>query len=422
MALIAPDQRSAAINGAGPTSLTPTRKYILAATIGLCAVIWFLVLSGWLGVTPGGVMTTRYNILFSSDTSIWINTMVGDTPLPVQYAHPLQVVFWRPPCLVLYHLLKIFLPPEYAAVFATRLLVAIIGGIGVGFLALLALHNGAKITQCLLLFIMYLLFTCNSTAALPEHFGISAGLLSVAFVIPFLIASALTRTVILAVLAAFIGGTTITNTLFPVAYLAHLSIRSVRVKIALILAAIPVSLGGTLFLYRASDSIHSFISRYLNLRLIHDPLGACVYTIFALIGPVIGPVPRVLRVPGWDMVSYEPGHAALQLNYSWMQAIGVVAWVVLLIICVSRGLKEDRIRPYVLFLLGWFLFNTMFHNIWGDEFILYSPHWAWALMALVILGARDLSRTFIATIFVSVVASQIYSLLAIKAALQTISR
>jgi hypothetical protein len=70
--------------------------------------------------------------------------------------------------------------------------------------------------------------------------------------------------------------------------------------------------------------------------------------------------------------------------------------------------------------LGWLLFNVVLHNIWGDEFVLYSPHWSWALMAIVILGARDLSRRFIAAIVVPVVASQIYTLFAIKQALQTI--
>jgi hypothetical protein len=43
------------------------------------------------------------------------------------------------------------------------------------------------------------------------------------------------------------------------------------------------------------------------------------------------------------------------------------------------------------------------------------------LMAVVILGARDLSVRFIAALFVPVVVSQIYTLLAIKKALLTIA-
>ena len=56
-------------------------------------------------------------------------------------------------------------------------------------MAFLALQKWIKTIQLILLFIMYLLFTCNSTAALPEHFGISNGLLSIAFVIPIVASS-----------------------------------------------------------------------------------------------------------------------------------------------------------------------------------------------------------------------------------------
>ena len=43
-------------------------------------------------------------------------------------------------------------------------------------------------------------------------------------------------------------------------------------------------------------------------------------------------------------------------------------------------------------------------------------------VALVILGARDLSLTFVGTAFVPIVASQIYTLFTIKTALETITR
>jgi hypothetical protein len=316
-----------------------------------------------------------------------------------------------------------FLPLDYAGLLAARLIVAVIAGLGVGFMAFLALHNGIKTTQLLLLFIMYLLFTCNSTAALPEHFGISNGLLSIAFVFPIVAASLELKAIVLAVLVVLCGGTTLTNAVFPAVSYLHYCLRSMRTKIYLATAAAVGGLGTFVFLYIRTWTLSRFVIRYSNLRLLHHPLKAGVYIICALITPAVGPTPQVLRVPGWDMVSYEPALEPFHISYYFgFQAIGAIAWAILLITCISRGLRDERTRAYMWLPLGWILFNFVLHNMWGDEFVLYSPHWSWALMGVVILGARDLSRRFIAAIFVPVVASQACTLLAIKHALQTIVR
>jgi hypothetical protein len=121
------------------------------------------------------------------------------------------------------------------------------------------------------------------------------------------------------------------------------------------------------------------------------------------------------------MVSYEPALEQFHISYYFgFQGIGAIAWIVLLLTCMYKALRDERTRAYMWLPLGWLLFNFVLHNMWGDEFVLYSPHWSWALMGIVILGARDLSRGFIAMIFVPVVASQIVTLVAIKHALLTI--
>jgi hypothetical protein len=423
MSVIAQEQGVFPLAGANPVGLAGTHRYLIPASAGLVAVVWFLLLSGWLGVAPDSVMMKRQNVLFNSDTNLWVDRMIGNARSPEQLVHPLEIPLWRGPCRALYHLLNTFLPAEYAGVLAARLLVAIVAGIGVASLAFLALHNGIRKLQVVLLFIVYLFFTSSSTISLPEHFGISNGLLSVTFVMPVVIASVRMRAIFLAAMGVLCGGTTITNLFFPLASFVHLSLKSMRAKLALIGAAIPMTAGAWWFLYTRSYTIHWFVGNYLNLRLLRDPLKAGVYAIFALFGPVISPSPLVLRVPGWDMVTYEPAHAPLQLNYySWIQAIGVVAWVLLLSRCVLNGFREDRTRPYVWLLAGWIIFNAIFHNIWGDDFILYAPHWSWALMGLVLLGARNLSLRFVATMCVPILIGQISTLFAIKSALETITR
>src|SRR5579864_2539229 len=155
---------------------TPLKdRWVLAMTIGLAAVCWFVFLSGWLNVTPGSVMTKRQNILFNSDTNLWRDRMIGSARSPEHLIHPLDVPLWRPPCRFLSYLLRIFLPPEYAVVLAARLIVALVAGLGVASLASLALRNGVAITQCVLLFIVYLLFTIQEIrdCHVRPHSGVS---------------------------------------------------------------------------------------------------------------------------------------------------------------------------------------------------------------------------------------------------------
>src|SRR5271165_5053114 len=213
---------------------------MIAAMIGLAAVIWFMLLSGWMKSVPGSVVSKRQNVLFNSDTNIWLDRMIGNAKSPEQMIHPLEIVLWRPPCRALQHLLEVFMPAEQAGVLAARLLVALIHGMGVGFLALLALRIGVRLPQCILLFIIYLLFTSNATAALPEHFGISNGLLSITFVVPISLASIEMRTAFVAVMVILCGGTTITNALYPVASFLQYSFKTARARVVVLAAAIPV--------------------------------------------------------------------------------------------------------------------------------------------------------------------------------------
>jgi hypothetical protein len=399
------------------------RVRTIAVAIGLAAVIWFMLLSGWLKATPGSVITKRQNVLFNSDTNVWLDRIVGDARSPEKAVHPLEIAFWRPPVRAVQHLLEMFMPADYAGIFAARLVVAIVHGMGVGFLAFLALRIGVKLPQCILLFIIYLLFTSNATAALPEHFGISNGLLSITFVVPIFLAGGMMRTGFLVAMVLLCGGTTITNALYPVAALWQYFFKSTRARLIVLAVSAPLGLVVGLFLYVKSYVIHHFVNDYSTFRLLHDPLRAVVYGIYTILSPAVGPTPRIMREPGWDMVSYEPAHDVLRLSYYFgLQAIGAIAWFFLLFTCLAKALRDERTRIYVWLPLGWVLFSAVFHNIWGDELLLFSPHWSWALMALVILGACELSLKFVATVFVPIVVSQIYTFLRIKSALETITR
>jgi hypothetical protein len=396
-------------------------KLPFAATVGLCTVIWFVLLSGWFGLVPGTVLATRPNVMFSSDTSAWIDRFAGSKHprvYPYGYVHPLEEFFWRPPCRVLAHLLGLFLSSDYAKVLAARILPGILFGMGTACLALLALRNGLGKTQCALLFAIYFLFTSSSTAVLPEHFAISNGLLSIAFTVPFFVPAARMRNAALGLLTVLAGGTIITNFVFPAGLLIRLYEVPRRVKLRFIGIFVVGAAALSLLMYHEWSPLRWFVLRYMNVRLLH-PLKAGLYTFGMLLWPVVGPMPRVLRYPGFDQVSYEP----LNLTaYNWIQAVAAIAWLTLLVRCVWKAAHEKRLRPEVWTLLGWLLFEAVLHNVWGDEYLLYAPDWTWALMGLVVLGAPYLSRRFLNVIVIPIAIGQACTLIAIRAGLHTITR
>ena len=226
-------------------------------------------------------------------------------------------------------------------------------------------------------------------------------------------------TVIFLLAMVFVAGGTIwTNTVFPVVSLIHYSFPQ-RLKIAVVVGLILAGLGIALSLYSRSYSIHWYVNRYLNVRLIHHPLQASVYSFLALIFPAVGPTPHVLRYPGFDQVTYEPWGFA---SFIGVQAVGALAWAALLFGCSFKALKDNQTRPYAGLLVLWLLFSMVLHNIWGDEFLLYSANWSWALMGLVVLGARHFSRYVVTAVAVPIIACQVYTLHTIKSALQTITQ
>jgi hypothetical protein len=448
-----------------------TRPVLVAGLIGAAAVLWFTILSGWLGVGPGSVLVTRQNVLFNSDTNTWIAEMAEKhEPSAAERAiHPLDVFLWRLPCQALTHVLRVVVPLESAGLLAARLLVALGAGTGVGLLAWLALRLGLELAQCVLLFGMYLLFTSSSTIALPEHFGLSNGLLSIAFVVPILLAHDWARTAVLAMLAVVCGGTTVTNAVYPVAALYQWGLRSVRARRAVLVGA-TLALPVVLFLfldsrkmvllyteadkenasrvailpryvpsvtrwYLKTTKLHGHAVDYLNLRLERHPADSAVYALYAIVAPAIGPAPAVRTTKGAEMVTYESsqplhwnpngyftGSDGVQIRDYWaVQGAGAALWLWLLLRCAHRALRDPSTRTFAWLPAGWIVFNLVFHNLWGDELFLYAPHWSWALMALVVLGGRDLSRRVVAAVVIPIVVCQMYTLFQIKRALLTIA-
>jgi hypothetical protein len=215
------------------------------------------------------------------------------------------------------------------------------------------------------------------------------------------------RLLFLGILAVLIAGTTVTNAAFGALLLAtvlHKSPwrRTERAFYTVMIAGAVVALaviGPRLMRMPA-------VAGFFNLRLIEAPLQGFLYSIFAFVAPIIGPVPYRTFERDHVVISYEPVSFAM---YEPLQWVGVAAWAILFVSTAVAGIRNSRTRPWVLWLLGWCAFNVVFHNLWGDEFFLYSPHWSWAITGIVALGASRLRWPVLAAAVVPLAIAQLYT-------------
>jgi hypothetical protein len=253
---------------------------------------------------------------------------------------------------------------------------------------------------------------------LPEHWGVSFCLLSVTFAV---VTSDLRLPIALALLAlltVLAAGMTITNGLFPAGAGVWLVWRRCgRLPLWFIGGAAAMALVATgiaaTFVLTSDSRRENFTLRIrscLNKRVTNDPLRAGIYAFRGLVDPIIGPTPVVeMNLSGEQMLTYEsPDHFGLW-PYDLLQSGGAMCWLILL--CLSLGHVLGADRSLGMLLAGWIVFNLFFHNYWGDEFFLFSPHWCWALLAAVLVGARSLNWRWTLMLCGVLVVSQAYTLM-----------
>jgi hypothetical protein len=402
-------------------------RILISLAVGILAVLWLMFLSGWFQVHSGSLMMKRNNVLFDSDMNYWVARMIGNVHSPEQTIHPLELIFWRYPCRALAHIAGLFMATDEAGVFGSRLFVALVAGSGFGALAYLALSFGVPLVQCLLLFGSYFLFTANIPVALPEHFGISNGLISIAFVVLALVANEKIRNSILILLAVLCSGTSLPNGLLPAWCFVESVVKSTAMKMRLLIAGIPLGIAAFALLYRVSGTVHRFFGAFGHFRLLRHPLQALIYSFYLLAAPTIGAIPFTknpgifVTVLGWRMVTYDPyPHPIDFSHYFGVQGIAALIWLFFLGRCTLAAFRDEETRPYARVAALWVLFSLVFYNVWGREPFLFSTAWAPMLMALIILGARKMSRWFIVAMVLPMAVSQIVTLYQVKNLMMTI--
>jgi hypothetical protein len=267
------------------------------------------------------------------------------------------------------------------------------------------------------LFVIYMLFTANLLVAVPENEGISSGLLTVGFFVWTTQPPSRRRTIMLVAAAIAAAGTTITNGLLSAVCLAYDRSRSALRTVLIGFMALAVLAGVTLVLVRISVSVSRFAELFMNGRLADQKATAAIYMASSMLTPAIGPAPGIDIVHGARIVSYEPFDLG---RYSWLQAFGAAVWLFLFLVSCVRAIDDERTRVYASVLLSWVTFNALLHNVWGDEFFLYSPHWAWALMAIVVMGVRGVRPVWLAAAAFALVPGQLQTIYEIRNALRAV--
>jgi len=410
--------------------LPPRRVKAIAGLAATISAAWLFVLSGLFGVVPGSVMTKRVNVLFASDCSVSIQDYVADSTRG-RTIHPLISELYRRPIHWCYNALTLVLPEAQAAVYAGRAYNAVFGALGIACAVYSALRRGLRLAALVPLLFVTMLSTSMILVAVPEHFGVSYGMLALTFAVAAAELRFSTTLFLLGLLAVVASGLSLTNGLFPLATAALVIWRQPREQspkriLWPTLIAVAIGIAGLGAFVASSETVmnnlRGKILPYLNMRLRDDPVKAGAFAFRGFIDPVIGPTPAIDGVGSWKrpMVTYEPGYAPYRIwPYDLPQSAAAACWITLLLLS-GLSLIRSQDRLLALLLLGWIGFNLVFHNIWGDEFFLFSPHWSWALTTIVLLGMRHYPSRWIILLCLPIIVGQIVTLTRIWAVLAEI--
>ena len=216
---------------------------------------------------------------------------------------------------------------------AGRLSESLVGGLGVACIFRATRNRSGVALGVWPALAVYLLFNGATLVAIPEHFGISNGLLSATFLLATRVSDSRKQAGIMAPMVVVAGGLTLTNALYPLGLLASLMGNRVGIKRRwMVLTAVGAVLLGLTGLVAVGSRIagqvrgsSSIVLRVTNLRLVKEPAAALLYAGHGLIDPAIAPPPRIAGDPAG--LSYEPIKG---WGFGPLRTPGAIAWLVLL--------------------------------------------------------------------------------------------
>ena len=402
--------------------MSPRSSLIASVAVFGLSLASLLLLARYLHVAPGSPFALEIDVLFSVDGADRWKELTAASPPRFSVSHFLLQHLWGRIGAVPARLLEFALPADEARFLAATGMVCVVAAMGFGSLAFCALRLNHRRWNLLLLFPVCLLFTSNTILVQPDHFGLSFGLLAIASLALLPGLRDRTRVGLIGVTGFLNAATTLTNGLFPalaaaVVFRKRLNPAHVwRYRYGILAAA---ALGGaiaaTAIVPRLRDLNDTIIVQILNLRLLKDPPAAAGFAASGLVYPAVGPVPSIWRSADpnnpYSHQSYNPSGFD---DYAPLSGVAACAWVALLAASSLALIRSPDLRDYRLALFGWIVFNLIFHNLWGDEFFLYSAHWSWTLMLIALLGSRALPTWAVALAVALIVPGQLATLSTIR--------
>ena len=390
-------------------------------TAGLIATAGFLCVSETLLVRPGHPIADRTDVFFQSDAGGLIQDAVWNRNFRARGTHPLVYPLWTRPLHSLTQWCAPVCDPARIATYISRILMAIAAGIGVGTLATSLFTRGVPTSRVLAFALLTVLANGHTLAAIPDHFGLSVGAIGLTFAVLLSDRSDRNKLLTLTTLAPVCFGITVTNVLLPLGLIVLLVIPKWRnfvqcwniVVLCLILFAAVGLMREILYQPSIQARVRERITMYFNNRLVDDPLAAISYSIRGLSDSVVAPSPEVLRnnLDQLPMLTYERDTGPRPFwPHERIQTVGALVWLGLLAWGIRIGWRERNLRIPVLGAIGWAAGNAAFHNLWGDEYFLYTPHYSLPLIMVAAFGFREIpARVFYPSIAV-VVGAALYTL------------
>jgi len=392
------------------------RRHILVYALSVAA---FVTIQTVIPLDADSIIFKQGDVVFGADADVRARLLAGQEPIRLSVSHALLGLVWGTLGGALADLAGVLgVDPDY--VFASRALVALVGSAGLYAIIAIGLRLGLTTPRLAIAFAVSALATANVVSVLPDHPGLSYGILGLAWLVYVSNITERTRMLGLAFLTILAAGTTVTNALLPAgmllaqrsfhARLVQLARSRPRVTILIICSALPLL---ALVAWYATEQILTG-DTIVTQGLRHKWEAGWLDPFFFLGAPIIGPAPVSSAT---SLVSFN----GLGLgDYYSLTLVGLLCWLSFLGMSAFLCFRFVETRRIAIIAMLWLLFNYVFHSFWGDQFFLFAPHWTGALLVLFVFALPHFGRWAMVATSGPLIVGQILTLMSLRDAIQSL--
>ncbi|GGA84235.1 hypothetical protein GCM10011369_27820 [Neiella marina] len=371
------------------TAVTPARLNLVVSFFIAAAI--YLTFAWLLKMQPGAAGIEQPDLVFNIDVYQYVHKLGNLGYQELNSKHLLRMHTWVPLTRVLFPLFD-GSPHEQAVKAAVmfNIITLSLAFTAVSWFALRTLQNLSKVW---LLNVVHLLSTSSLIMSAPDHFSQSYLLMITAILSFICIDKLIVLLVVAVILGIFIAGTTTSNAAFAglLGYFIvarHFQFKAVFNRLFIVAFLLAPVVGGYLFyLYtREADPNQFLFLKFFNFRLFNELPSALVYCLASWVYPIVAPLPELSRS---GHITLEP--IALADFFDWYLIPSAVVLTGIGYGIISHWRKEHML---IQILVAWIGFNAIFHNVWGDEYILFTGHYSFALIILIMQLFKQLKTGY----------------------------